>query len=211
MIETSRYCRRMLTVALLLEDLLEAADGYLIFKEVLANRVVKITERTRANGRQVVGLVGTVFDPDTNKCCRERRVYRHERRDGVASVLKSPDGDGQCRGPAGPTGTWLLSTVGADRMVHRWYQDTFWVESSPHTPLPWCSSNKGKTAMLNAQDRAACKVGQLKMSAPHSTTLGKTILSTALPVLTSRILTVLRRSRSAAIQEATTTAMSTIQ
>ena len=78
----------MLTVALLLEDLLEAADGYLIFKEVLANRAVKITERTRANGRQVVGLVGTVFDPDTNKCCRERRVYRHERRDGVASVLK---------------------------------------------------------------------------------------------------------------------------
>ena len=48
--------------------------------------------------------------------------------------------------------------------------------------------------MLNAQ------VGQLTMSAPHSTTLGKTILSMVLPVLTSRILTVLRRSRSAAMK-----------
>ena len=88
MIETSHCCRRLLTVALLLEDLLEAADGDLIFKEVLANRAVKITECTRTNGWQVVGLVGTVFDPDTNKRCRERRVYPHERRDGVASVLK---------------------------------------------------------------------------------------------------------------------------
>lgn len=42
------------------------------------------------------------------------------------------------------------------------------------------------------------KAAQLWTSAPYSITLGNTILSTVLPVLTSRILTVLRRSRSAA-------------
>lgn len=124
------------TVALLLEDLLEAADGHLIFEEVLANRAVQITERTRAHGRQVVGLVGSVLDPDAHKRCRERRVYRDERRDGVASVLKVlmvTDGVGVQLDPLIPGG---CTTLGAQRWAHTTHGTGTRFVGVRHTPKP---------------------------------------------------------------------------